>query len=295
MFSPAVFIAFLPALFMWEFIAVKVNIRLPKPVRKRLFRIGGRFAILAWIVEALEKLIPLGNLPPLAHAFAAALVTAAVPEELVKLAAIYRFGRRELDETGPGVAVLLAVGVSLGFAVFENKLYVFEGGFAVWVLRAVTAVPMHAIFGLVMGSFMAIAWRDARRTDYGALCCALIVPIMFHFAYDFLAMLHGFDQTLVWPTILLPVVMLFEAIFALLLTNVALNLANSAASNRVSADPTGKRAAILSVCMIIFVAGLIALDIEFPDVRNIPLFAVLPLVLTIDITITALVRLSPER
>jgi RsiW-degrading membrane proteinase PrsW (M82 family) len=295
MFSPAVFIAFLPALFMWEFIAVKVNIRLPKPVRKRLFRIGGRFAILAWIVEALEKLIPLGNLPPLAHAFAAALVTAAVPEELVKLAAIYRFGRRELDETGPGVAVLLAVGVSLGFAVFENKLYVLGGGFGVWVLRAVTAVPMHAIFGLVMGSFMAIAWRDARRTDYRALCCALIVPIIFHFAYDFLAMLHEFDATLVWPTILLPVVMLFEAISALLLTNVALNLANAAASNRVSADPTGKRAAVLSVCMIMFVAGLVALDIEFPDARNIPLFAVLPLVLTIDITITALVRLTPER
>jgi hypothetical protein len=49
----SVFIAFLPALFMWEFAAIKVNFRLPKPLRKRLFKIGSRFAILAIIIELL--------------------------------------------------------------------------------------------------------------------------------------------------------------------------------------------------------------------------------------------------
>lgn len=280
---------------MWEFAAIKVNFRLPKPVRKRLLKIGSRFALIAIGIELLEFLVPLGELPPLSHAFLAALFTAAIPEELVKFAGVYRVGRRELDEIGPGIAILLAVGVSLGFAVLENKLYVLNGGFGLWVARALTSVPMHAVFGLVMGSFMAIAWRDYRRTDYVALTLAAAVPIVFHFSYDFLLFLHDYNPKLAWPSQLLPAVMLFEGVFAMLVTNYALNGVTAIYGARVPSDPTGKRAAIFAGLMMTLVVTFMILTLKFPQARGLPLLAVMPFVLALDLSLTAIIRMSPAR
>lgn len=47
--------------------------------------------------------------------------------------------------------IVYAVSASLGFALLENMLYVSSGGVAVGLLRAVTAVPMHTVYGILMG------------------------------------------------------------------------------------------------------------------------------------------------
>ena len=47
--------------------------------------------------------------------------------------------------------VVYAVTVSLGFALWENIAYVMQYGFTTAVLRAVTAIPGHACFGVFMG------------------------------------------------------------------------------------------------------------------------------------------------
>jgi RsiW-degrading membrane proteinase PrsW (M82 family) len=291
----SVFIAFLPALFMWEFASIKVNFRLPKALRKRLFKTGSRFALLALVVELAEHAIPLDGLPPVQHAFAGAFLIAALTEELVKFAGVYRIGRRELNEIGPGIAILLAVGVSLGFAVLENKLYVFGGGFEVWLVRAVTAVPMHAVFGLVMGSLMAIAWRDYRRTDYVTLGLAIAVPVLFHGSYDFLLMLHEYNPALLWPMQVLPVLILVEGCFAMLVTNYALNGATAIYGKRIPSDPAGMRAATLAGIMLAVVVGFIWLDLSYPNTLSLPTMAAMPLVLALDLGLTAAVRLSPAR
>jgi RsiW-degrading membrane proteinase PrsW (M82 family) len=44
--------------------------------------------------------------------------------------------------------------VSMGFACTENILYVLEGGYEVAIMRAFTAVPAHATFGILMGYYM---------------------------------------------------------------------------------------------------------------------------------------------
>jgi RsiW-degrading membrane proteinase PrsW (M82 family) len=291
----SVFIAFLPALFMWEFASVKVNFRLPKPRRKRLFKTGSRFALLAIVVEFLESLVPLSGFPPVQHAFIQAFFVAALTEETVKFLGVYKIGRRELDAIGPGIAILLAVGVSLGFAVLENKLYVLGGGLGVWLIRAVTAVPMHAIFGLVMGSFMCIAWRDHNKTDYAALTLAIVVPLLFHGTYDFLLMTNQYNPDLLWPTQILPAVMLAEGIFAMLVTNYALNGATAIYGQRVPSDPTGKRAAVLAGFMLAAVGGFIWLDLSDPHIVSLPVLAAMPLVLALDLCLTAAARLSPVR
>ena len=284
------FIAILPALLLWEIAAIKVNVRLPKATRKRLFKLGARFALLALLIEFLESLVPETGLSPMSHACVRALLLAAVPEELVKFAAVKRFGKRELDEIGPGIAILVAVGCSLGFAVFENKLYVLGGGFMVWVVRALSAVPMHAIFGFTMGSFMALSWQSPKGSDDRLVLLALVVPIMFHFSYDFLIFLHGYAPALAWPRKILPVLMLVEGVFALILTNHAVNGQTALYGARVPVDPKGNRALGFSAVMLLLTFSVLALKLSFPTLHGVAMCAALPLVFTLDLGFIALAR-----
>ena len=58
--------------------------------------------------------------------------------------------------------IVYAVFVSLGFALFENILYVFSGGLLTGILRAVTAIPAHASNAVFMGIFLS----NARQYEY---------------------------------------------------------------------------------------------------------------------------------
>ena len=87
--------------------------------------------------------------------------------------------------------VVYAVFVSLGFALWENIGYVFAYGIGTAMIRAVTAVPGHACFGVYMGCWYGQAYDYARRGDAprSATCrrMALLLPALLHGAYDFLA------------------------------------------------------------------------------------------------------------
>ena len=87
--------------------------------------------------------------------------------------------------------VVYAVFVSLGFAILENILYVFMGGLGTALVRAVTAIPGHACFGVFMGVWYGLAKRfdnaGARAESAAARKAAVIVPVLMHGAYDFIA------------------------------------------------------------------------------------------------------------
>lgn len=88
-------------------------------------------------------------------------------------------------------ALVYAVTLSLGFALWENIQYVFAYGMGTALVRAVTAVPGHACFGVFMGIWYGHAKRcynrrqDGRSRLYGVL--ALLIPTLIHGAYDFIA------------------------------------------------------------------------------------------------------------
>ena len=86
-------------------------------------------------------------------------------------------------------AVVYAVAASLGFAAVENVMYVLDGGFGLAVLRALTSLPGHAIFGVFMGLFYGAAKKDEmRRNESGKrfhMAAALLVPMLLHGFYDF--------------------------------------------------------------------------------------------------------------
>ena len=87
--------------------------------------------------------------------------------------------------------VVYAVAVSLGFALWENIQYVAAYGVSTALLRAVTAVPGHACFGVIMGGWYGLAkrkqqqgWDSASRL---ARFLAVLIPTIVHGAYDFIA------------------------------------------------------------------------------------------------------------
>lgn len=114
-----------------------------------------------------------------------AFIVAGLTEEGVKFLALWLFfwGNRNFTEKFDGI--VYAVYVALGFAAIENIIYVFQGGFSVGILRALTAVPAHALFGIMMGYNLGLA-RFNRRYRVLNLSAAFIIPFISHGAYDFL-------------------------------------------------------------------------------------------------------------
>ena len=87
--------------------------------------------------------------------------------------------------------VVYSVFVSLGFALWENIGYVAMYGLGTAVVRAVTAVPGHACFGVFMGTWYGMAKRREGAGDVDGAkrmrVRALLVPAVLHGFYDFVA------------------------------------------------------------------------------------------------------------
>ena len=88
-------------------------------------------------------------------------------------------------------ATVYAVFISLGFALWENITYVFTYGISVAFVRAVTAIPGHACFGVFMGLWYGAARHMANEGKHvAAFVCnlmALVLPMLIHGMYDYIA------------------------------------------------------------------------------------------------------------
>lgn len=118
-----------------------------------------------------------------------AFLCAAVPEETLKLIALWLVLRRNpyFDEHFDGI--VYAVCVSLGFAAVENVGYVLnheEAWVSVAVTRALMAVPGHYAFAVFMGYYYSM--YHFVRHDTTTAISILLVPVLAHGIYDSLAM-----------------------------------------------------------------------------------------------------------
>lgn len=88
-------------------------------------------------------------------------------------------------------AIVYSVSVSLGFALWENIRYVFSYGFTTALVRAITAIPGHACFGVFMGVWYGVAKRQEVLGHHTASVVFRVVAIvcaaLIHGAYDYLA------------------------------------------------------------------------------------------------------------
>ncbi len=111
-------------------------------------------------------------------------------------------------------AVVYAVAVSLGFALWENILYVFRLGLSAAFSRAVTAIPGHCSFGVFMG----VWYGREKKCDlygekagmYASRTLSLVVPVLLHGTYDYLCSLNTPEGSLYF---LLFIVLMFALSF----------------------------------------------------------------------------------
>ncbi len=119
------------------------------------------------------------------RSFFMAFFVVGLGEELLKFLALIfvAFPRKNFNEPFDGIVYSVMIG--LGFASFENIMYVFEGGIGVAFMRTFTAVPMHAAMGVIMGYYVGKAKFQSgdRRTETAII--GLVCAVLFHGAYDF--------------------------------------------------------------------------------------------------------------
>jgi RsiW-degrading membrane proteinase PrsW (M82 family) len=130
----------------------------------------------------INQLIPIeeSNLSEQAvHAF---LIVALV-EEASKFIFVRFLLYRNENFNEPFDGIVYSVMVGMGFATFENLIYVFDGGMGTALLRMFTAVPAHASFAILMGYFLGKAKFEHRKGHYSIY--ALVVATLFHGAYDY--------------------------------------------------------------------------------------------------------------
>jgi len=115
--------------------------------------------------------------------FLKAFFIVALIEEFSKYVIVKYYNQPRKYFNEPFDGIVYAVMVSMGFAAVENLFYVFEGGMEVALIRAVTAIPAHATFGIIMGYFMGKAKFSKNRMKWNLI--GLFCAILFHGAYDF--------------------------------------------------------------------------------------------------------------
>lgn len=124
---------------------------------------------------------------PYEAAAARATLQAGLIEEAFKLLVLVGFCMRRSAFDEPMDGLVYGAVASLGFAGLENVLYVSEAIAGDWrdvaIMRALTAVPAHAVFGVIMGFFCARAHFDAERRR-AWLLGAWLVPGALHSLYD---------------------------------------------------------------------------------------------------------------
>lgn len=112
-------------------------------------------------------------------------------------------------------AIVYAVFVSLGFATFENILYVSTGGLSVAILRAIVSVPGHAFNGVSMGYHYGISkqaqFNSNKVLSNRHLAYSLIMPTILHGVFDYLLMANTNITLIIYITF---IVFLYISSFA---------------------------------------------------------------------------------
>ncbi len=182
--------AVLPAAFLLYRVYKMDNIeKEPWSILRKLLLWGALSGIPAALVESLltgvvQNLLQEGTL---LYNFVFGFIVAALVEESFKFFFLYKFTFKSPAFNYRFDGVVYAVFVSMGFAILENVLYVFQGGLGVALSRALLALPLHAACGVYMG----IAYGQQKvnslykSASFGSVARACLpVPILIHGFYD---------------------------------------------------------------------------------------------------------------
>jgi len=187
----------LPALFLMRYIYLKDKIeKEPLPMLMKLCLSGIYAAFLALLLEMLGgELLANMQFSSRTYFVIADAVMIGISEELSKFFFLYRRTWRSPHFNYRYDGVVYAVFVSLGFAAFENVMYLLQYGLSIAVSRGLLAVPAHMAFGVFMGSFYGSAkiydvyGKEGKAFLYNFF--GVFVAAALHAFYDACAMLDN--------------------------------------------------------------------------------------------------------
>jgi RsiW-degrading membrane proteinase PrsW (M82 family) len=151
----------------------------------------GCFSVVPAIIleTVLPGIIPGSNGSSLLSVAIYTFIIIALSEELSKFIFLryYSYKKRSFNEPFDGIVYAIMVG--MGFATIENLMYVFgantpQNQWATAGLRALTAVPAHATFAVVMGYFAGLA-KFSKKNEKRLLLLGLMGATVLHGFYDF--------------------------------------------------------------------------------------------------------------
>lgn len=117
--------------------------------------------------------------------FLGAFFVVGLSEEFSKYLVLRYYAWPKADFNEPYDGIIYSVSISLGFATVENIFYVLTHGLNVGVIRALTAIPGHVFFGVIMGYFTGLAHFNRRRRK-ALLASGFFGAVVAHGVYNFL-------------------------------------------------------------------------------------------------------------
>lgn len=206
----------LPALFLMWWVDRKDSARPePKALLRRMAILGGLSTLPVIAIEyGLEKVLAIDEHTPMG-AITTSFIVAALVEESAKAACLWIgiWHSKAFDERFDGIVYGTRAG--LGFALVENIGYLLDsktgaGFVGIFIMRAVLAVPGHAIWAGFMGYYAAKKKFDDKGPG---LFGGLLLAILMHGTYDAALFMCGALprgwEGLVLILILVPVVVVF--------------------------------------------------------------------------------------
>ena len=186
--------AIIPAIFLLRYIYKKDKLdKEPRGLIIKLVILG----IISTICAVFTETVGMGllntffNENSLAYEILLNFIVIAISEEGFKYLVLKRATWKNPEFNCQFDGVVYAVAVSLGFALWENVQYVFSYGLGTALVRAVTAVPGHACFGVLMGAWYGLAKKYENlgnlEKSRSLRNKAVIMPAIAHGAYDFIA------------------------------------------------------------------------------------------------------------
>ena len=174
-------------LLVWYY--YKQDMKKPEPKRlvTKIFLLGIVFTIPAIILEVLfDEMFVFVMRDSIVYHLFKAFIVAALIEELIKLLIVkwFVYNHDHFDEVMDGIVYTIMA--SLGFACMENIIYVIDGGFTIAFVRAITAVPMHAVAAGMMGYYIGKAkFAESRAERKSLIYKGLWYAVLIHGFYDF--------------------------------------------------------------------------------------------------------------
>lgn len=202
------FVAIMPVILIGLYIYKKDHEKESSKLLLKLFLLGVFSCFPAIVLGTfVNKLIPYTRNMSFFQTIFHVFVSVALVEEICKWFFVYKFSYKHREFNYMYDMIVYSSFVALGFACFENVLYVSSMGIFTGLIRAISAVPGHVCDGIFMGYYLALSKYNLLYGNIKASnkykILSLVVPFITHGIYDFCLSLNNIFVLLVFVLFLI--------------------------------------------------------------------------------------------